>query len=65
MSDKRPTSKGKPVSEDTIDRLSHQAEDGYDVDTLRRAGGRRPRGSAAASGTALDDAVTDLGRGGE
>jgi hypothetical protein len=43
-----PISEGKPVSEETIDRLSDQAEAGYDVDALRRAGGRPPMGSAAA-----------------
>ncbi len=48
VSDTTPTSNGRPVSEETISRLSDQAEGGYDVETLRRAGGRRPMGSAAA-----------------
>jgi hypothetical protein len=39
---------GRPVSEQTIEQLSCQAEDGYDVDALRRSGGRRPMGSASA-----------------
>lgn len=36
------------MPEDEIDRLAREAEAGYDVDTLRRSGGRRPIGSAAA-----------------
>jgi hypothetical protein len=47
MNNNAPTSDGKPVSEETIDRLSGP-EAGYDVDALRRVGGRRPMGSAAA-----------------
>ncbi len=48
MSNTTPTSNGKPISDETLDRLSDQAETGYDVDALRRASGRRPMGSAAA-----------------
>lgn len=43
-----PTFQGRPVTEETIDRLSRQAEEGYDVDVLRRPGGRPPMGSSAA-----------------
>ncbi len=43
-----PTSGGVPVSDDLIDRLADEAEQGYDVATLRRRGGRPPRGSTAA-----------------
>ena len=32
-----------------VDRLAAEAETGYDVETLRRRGGRRPLGSAAAT----------------
>lgn len=45
---KQPAVHRQLVSDETIDRLSHQAEDGYDVETLRRAGGRRLMGSTAA-----------------
>ena len=48
VSGRTPTSNGQPVSEATISRLSDQAERGYDVESLRRSGGRRPMGSAAA-----------------
>lgn len=43
-----PTSGGVPVTDEEIDRLAVEAEAGYDVETLRRRGGRRPMGSAAA-----------------
>lgn len=43
-----PTSGGVPITEAQIDQLVIEAEQGYDVDTLRRRGGRRPMGSAAA-----------------
>lgn len=43
-----PTSGGVPTTEDQIHQLAAEAETGYDVDTLRRRGGRRPMGSAAA-----------------
>jgi hypothetical protein len=43
-----PVSGGVPLTDDVIDRLSDEAEQGYDVAELRRRGGRRPLGSAAA-----------------
>jgi hypothetical protein len=43
-----PTSGGVPVTDDVLDQLAAEAEAGYDVAALRRRGGRRPRGSAAA-----------------
>lgn len=45
---KPPTSRGVPVTDDLIDELVAEAEAGYDVAALRRRGGRRPLGSAAA-----------------
>ena len=42
------TSQGRPVSENEIDGLAREAEAGYDTDKLRRSGGRKPIGSAAA-----------------
>ncbi|MFW6186768.1 MAG: CopG family transcriptional regulator [Actinomycetota bacterium] len=42
------TSKGRPVTENQIDRLAREAEAGYDAVALRRTGGRQPIGSAAA-----------------
>lgn len=48
MNDIPRTSRGHPVTEDRIDQLAREAEDGYDVARLRRSGGRRPIGSAAA-----------------
>ncbi|MEX5296270.1 CopG family transcriptional regulator [Kocuria sp. CPCC 205268] len=42
------TSKGRPVTENQIERLAREAEAGYDPAELRRSGGRRPIGSAAA-----------------
>ena len=48
MTTKQRTSKGRPVTEDQIDALAREAEQGYDVDTLRGAVGRKPIGSAAA-----------------
>ncbi len=42
------TSGGLPVTDDEITRLASEAEAGYDVGALRRRGGRRPMGSAAA-----------------
>ncbi|MCC5579685.1 ribbon-helix-helix protein, CopG family [Microtetraspora sp. AC03309] len=41
-------SKGVPVSEERIERLVAEAEEGYDVPELRRRGGRRPLGAAPA-----------------
>jgi hypothetical protein len=46
--DHPPTSGGVPVTDDDITRLTSEAEAGYDIDLLRRRGGRRPMGSAAA-----------------
>lgn len=43
-----PTSGGRPIGDQAIDDLAAQAEAGYDVAHLRRVGGRRPMGSAAA-----------------
>jgi len=43
-----PTSDGVPITEEQIDQLAAEAETGYDVETLRRRGGRRPMGAAAA-----------------
>jgi hypothetical protein len=48
MNDQQRTIRDRPVSEETIERLSRQAEAGYDVDALGRSGGRRPMGSGAA-----------------
>lgn len=41
------TINGKPVSEDQIDAWVTEAEQGYDVETLRRRG-RKPRNEDAA-----------------
>ena len=49
MMDETPTSAGIPVTDDLVERLAAEAEDGYDVSTLRRRGGRRPLGSAAGT----------------
>lgn len=43
-----PTADGKPVTEETIERLADEAEAGYDTAALRRQGGRKPMGSTAA-----------------
>jgi hypothetical protein len=43
------SSGGVPVTDELVDRLAAEAEDGYDVEALRRRGGRRPMGSAAAA----------------
>jgi Ribbon-helix-helix protein, copG family len=42
---------GTPISDGDVEAMADEAERGYDVDTLlrRRAGGRPPLGSAAAS----------------
>jgi ribbon-helix-helix CopG family protein len=42
------TSGGVPVTEELVDRLADEAAAGYDVAALRRRGGRRPMGVAAA-----------------
>src|SRR5665811_1099713 len=39
---------GPPVTDETIQPLADEAETGYDTTALRRKGGRRPIGSAAA-----------------
>jgi Ribbon-helix-helix protein, copG family len=44
-----PTTGGIPVTAALVDRVAAEAEAGYDVETLRRRGGRRPLGSAAAT----------------
>ena len=54
---KTPTSGGVPVTEDRIDQLVAEAEQGYDVDSLRRRGGRRPMGSADVVPVRLDPAL--------
>ncbi|MCK9901187.1 ribbon-helix-helix protein, CopG family [Frankia sp. Cpl3] len=41
-----PTSGGVPVTDELVARLAGEAESGYDVEVLRRRGGRRPIGSA-------------------
>jgi hypothetical protein len=43
-----PTSGGVPVTEELVERLSEEAEAGYDVAVLRRRGGRPPLGSGPA-----------------
>lgn len=42
------TSRSRHVTGNEIDRLAREAEIGYDTGSLRRAGGRKPIGSAAA-----------------
>lgn len=43
------TRSGKPITEELLEELGKQAEDGFDVDEIiRRRGGRPPIGSAAA-----------------
>ena len=50
MTDKNQTrtAGGKPVTDEKIQHLADEAEAGYDTATLRRSGGRKPMGSAAA-----------------
>jgi hypothetical protein len=49
MTDKKArTAGGAPLTDDVIQRLADEAEAGYDPAALRRKGGRRPIGSAAA-----------------
>jgi len=43
-----PTSGGVPITDEQVEHLATEAEHGYDTETLRRRGGRRPMGSAAA-----------------
>lgn len=41
---------GTPITDALVDAMAHEAEQGYDVETiLRRRGGRPPMGSAASS----------------
>lgn len=41
---------GTPITDETVEALADEAEDGYDVDDiLRRRGGRPAMGSAAAT----------------
>jgi hypothetical protein len=40
-----PTLGGVPVTDDLVEELAAEAEAGYDVEVLRRRGGRRPMGS--------------------
>lgn len=42
------TIKGQPVTDELIEKLAREAEAGYDVEVLKRRGGRKPIGSAAA-----------------
>lgn len=42
------TIKGEPVTDELIEKLARDAEAGYDVDVLKRRGGRKPLGAAAA-----------------
>jgi hypothetical protein len=44
------TRSGKPITEELLEELAKQAEEGFDVDKLiRRRGGRPPMGSAPAT----------------
>lgn len=44
------TRSGKPITEELLEQLAKEAEEGVDVDKLvRRRGGRPPMGSAAAT----------------
>jgi predicted DNA-binding protein len=46
----RKTASGAPITEELIEKLAKEAEDGYDVDEiLRRRRGRPPIGSAPAT----------------
>lgn len=42
------TIKGQPVTDELIEKFAREAEEGYDVDVLKRRGGRKPIGSGAA-----------------
>lgn len=42
------TASGEPVTDDLVQALADEAEAGYDPAELRRRGGRKPIGSAAA-----------------
>jgi hypothetical protein len=43
-----PTARGRAVSDAVVEKLAREAEQGFDVPKLKRAGGRKPLGSAAA-----------------
>ncbi len=43
------TSGGVVITDEVIERLAAEAEAGYDVEALRRRGGRKPMGSGPAS----------------
>lgn len=44
------TRSGKPITEELVEKLGAQAEEGFDVEEIiRRRGGRPPMGSSAAS----------------
>jgi hypothetical protein len=44
------TRSGEPITEELLDKLTAQAEEGFDVEEiLRRRGGRPPMGSSAAA----------------
>lgn len=44
------TRSGKPITDELVEKMAQQAEEGFDVEELlRRRGGRPPMGSAAAS----------------
>ena len=44
------TRSGQPISDELVEQLAAKAEAGFDVDEiLRRRGGRRPMGTAAAA----------------
>ncbi len=44
------TRSGQPITNELLEKLTDQAEEGFDVDEIvRRRGGRRAMGSAAAS----------------
>lgn len=56
------TRTGKAITEELIQQVSKQAEEGFDVDEiLRRRGGRPPMGSAAAAveSVRLDPELSD------
>ena len=42
------TIKGQPITDELIGSIVRDAEAGYDVEDLKRRGGRRPIGSSAA-----------------
>jgi hypothetical protein len=48
MTKKQHTSKGQPITDEQIEKLAAEAEAGYDIEKLRRRGGRKLLGSAAA-----------------